>query len=319
MSKEYSERYHYNLIKIVPPGADPHDAAESFRQNGMIDYDLLPMTSTLAEYATPRPMPTSIVAKGIAHPYEMRHQYLWQKPISKEERVRLVKEHLRYSPLGVSVTAWKEQNGVYVDNGQPNTHWTMLYGWTDKGWKIYDSYSPNRKILSFDHNIEVCKRYVLFISTRKAQLNIFASLLQILQGWLNLIVKEQSPTPVVITPPVPIPAQPTPPKPSLLIPWAKSIELFENSNKNWQNPGAIRGTDGKFLTFPTYQKGFDYLVDYLRRAATGKHQSYKPDFTLLRFFQTYAPITDKNNPEQYCKFVADRLGIATTAKIKDLV
>ena len=76
-SAEYDERYNYNLVKIVPPGADPHDAAESFRNDGVVS-GLFPMSATLAEYATPRPMPTKYVSQGIAHPYELRHQWLFR-------------------------------------------------------------------------------------------------------------------------------------------------------------------------------------------------------------------------------------------------
>ena len=49
-TQEYSERYNYNLVKIVPPGADPHDAAQSFKNDGVIPYDLLPITDTLEEF-----------------------------------------------------------------------------------------------------------------------------------------------------------------------------------------------------------------------------------------------------------------------------
>lgn len=191
-TQEYDERYNYNIVKISPPGADPHDAAESFRNDGVIS-GLLPMTSTYEEYSKPRPVPTSILAKGIAHPYELRHQWLWTKPQTKTNRTNLIKEHLQYSPLGVSVTAWKEKNGVYVDDGKRNTHWTMLYGYNDKGWLIYDSYAPHRKILSFDHSIECCKRYQLVQSTRKQQLSLFQKVLQALFSWTNLLSKTEEP------------------------------------------------------------------------------------------------------------------------------
>ena len=200
-SKEYDERYNYNLAKIVPPGADPHVVSDIFRLNGVVS-GVFPMVGTLAEYATPRPMPSKYVSQGVAHPHELRHQWLWSKPISKEERIKLIKEYLQYSPLGVSVTAWSQENGVYVDKGQPNTHWTMLYGYNDKGWKIYDSYFPHRKILSYDHNIQVCKRYILVPNTRQKQISILQQLIEALKKLLGLKEKELS-TPPVITPPKP--------------------------------------------------------------------------------------------------------------------
>src|SRR3990167_5792141 len=229
----------------------------------------------------------------------------------------LIKKHLQYSPLCVSVTAWSEKNGVYVDNGQRNTHWVMLYGWNKSGWLVFDSYAPHKKTLSFDHNMEVCKRYQLVASTRKQQISIMQQLLNVLWSLLGLL-KEETPIPPPISPPSPEIAKP---KPSLLIPWAKAIEMVENSNKNWNNPGAIRNLTGGFMKFPTYQKGFDYLCDYLTRAATGKHKAYPKggESTLLEFQRIYAPSSDGNSPETYAKVVADKLGILITTKIKNLV
>src|SRR3990167_8816070 len=215
-TQEYSERYNYNLVKIVPPGADPHDAAESFRSDGVVPYDLLPITSTLEEYASPRPMPTKYISQGIAHPQELRHQWLWNRPIDKETRTSLIREYLQYSPLAISVTAWKLENGVYVDNGQSNTHWVMLYGWNNKGWLIFDSYFPHRKVLSFDHKIQVCKRYILVPSTRKEQLSIFSKILQLLgqlTGLIEIPTTTPKPFPVpVLTQLAPIPSPVLPPK-----------------------------------------------------------------------------------------------------------
>lgn len=214
-SSEYDERYNYNLVEIIPPGADPHDAAESFRKDGVISGQL-PMTETSEEFSKPRPMPTKYVSLGIAHPYELRHQWLWRSPRDKTTRTKLIKEYLRYGPLGVSVTAWEEENGVYVDRGLQNTHWTILYGWNEKGWKIYDSYPPHKKVLSYDHNIESCKRYQLIPNTRKEQSNLIQQWLNLLLQWLGLIRAKNEPQvpprpliePVVTLIPEPVPKPP---------------------------------------------------------------------------------------------------------------
>lgn len=199
-TKEYDERYNYNLAKIVPPGADPHMVADIFRNNGVVN-GVFPMTETLEEYSKPRPMPQKYVTQGVAHPYELRHQWVWEYPLSDLRRKELIQEYLKYSPLCVSVTAWKQSGDVYVDGGQSNTHWTVLYGYTDRGYKVYDSYAPHKKLLSFEHNIQVCKRYQLVPSTRQAQISIIEKLLELLKKLLGIV---ESQTPV-----------PTPPKPEL--------------------------------------------------------------------------------------------------------
>ena len=319
-TNEYDERYNYNILKINPPGADPHDAAESFRNDGVVS-GLFPMTSTYEEYAQPRPMPTKYVSQGIAHPYMLLHQWLWTKSQSKETRTKLIKEYLQYSPLGVSVTAWNCSSGICVDSGKRNTHWTMLYGYNDKGWLIYDSYAPHRKILSYDHNIECCKRYILVPSTRKEQVSILSQILQKLSEWLGLIAKAQTTpiSPVIATQPQPEPI--VEPVGSKLIEWGLAIKQYEGANPLWNNPGAIRSKSGPFLKFKTYEEGWNYLLDYLTRAATGKHIAYKKggETTLLEFQKIYSPASDNNEPNAYATFVAKRLGVTKETAIKNLV
>ena len=326
-SQEYDERYIYNLAKINPPGADPHDVAESFRGNGQISGEL-PMTNTYEEYKTPRPMLSKYIQIGIEHPYELRHQWLWRGSLDKGQRTKLIMEHLKYSPLAVSVTAWKLSNGVYVDNGQPNTHWTVLYGFTDKGWKIYDSYAPHKKILSFDHNIEVCKRYQLVLSTRKQQLSVFQSIVNVIKNIVSVLFDTVVPPNPVVPSPV-ITPQPELIKPSITD-MAKAIELFEGyfepsakypkGSASWRNknPGNLKNTKGGFLQFLTYEAGFFALCDYIKRVGQGKHTKYPKRCDIKRFFEIYAPTNDSNNPSHYALFVADRLNVGINFLIEEL-
>ena len=96
--------------------------------------------------------------------------------------------------------------------------------------------------------------------------------------------------------------------------WYPGSMSFRNSN-----PGNIRGVDGKFLVFPTDQTGFAYLLDYLVRAATGKHAAYKPTTTIQQFFETYAPVEDLNDPLKYASFVSKKVGVPIDTRIKDLL
>jgi hypothetical protein len=327
-TNEYAERYIYNLAKITPPGADPHDIAESFRQNGVIPYGLLPMTSTLEEYAKPRPVPSNLISQGIAHHYELRHQYLWQRPVSKEERTKLIKEYLKYSPLAVSVTAWLNRDGVYIDNGQRNTHWTVLYNWNDKGWLIFDSYSPHRKILSYDHNIEVCKRYTLVVSTRKEQLSILSKILQLISSWLGMIEpKGQTP---ILEPKSEVKPEPKPEPKVSVTDFANAIEHFEgyyppsskypNGSVSWRNrnPGNLKNKKGQFIKYATYDEGYYALCDYIKRVGKNEHKAYPKDCDIFQFFSVYAPTIDGNHPRDYSVWIAQRLNIYPQFKIKDL-
>lgn len=309
----FSERFTYILGKVTPPGSDPHHIAEVVRNNGLIDNELLPMTKTFAEFLKPNPMTSELKDKGMEFPYEVNHEYLWQDKITKEVRTKLMKEYLCYSPLGVAVTAWHEENGVYVDLGKRNTHFTVCHGWNTKGWKVFDTYDHSLKIVSFDHNMEVCKRYYLEPSTRLPQISLIERILNLMKSLLFIWPKEK--------PIEPLPEPEPPPEPSNLkhILWGRGIEAFENMDKSFNNPGAIKGTNGKFLKFASYEEGWSYLLRYLERAATGQHKAYKPEFTLLKFFQVYAPSNDNNNPTNYARFVSKRIGVDTSEQIKNLV
>lgn len=161
----YSERYIYNLAGLTREsgGADPHYVLEVIRLSGLINQELLPMTPTYEEFIKPRPMEKKYVEEGLKFlgQYILRHDWILTGNESQEVRIARIKENLKYSPLGVSVTAWFEENGIYVDRGQPNTHWCVCYGWTDKGWKIFDSYDHSTKIYSFDSVISFAKRFLI--------------------------------------------------------------------------------------------------------------------------------------------------------------
>jgi hypothetical protein len=157
----FSERFNYITGNVTPPGSDPHEQAEYIRKYGLIADVSLPMTKTYEEFITPKPMTDELLAEGKRWLYELKHEYVWDTPQTKEQRLDKIKEYLQYSPLGVTVTAWFKEGEAYVDNGQPNSHWGVLYGIAENGYKIFDSYDQSKKILSFNHKMQVCKRYLL--------------------------------------------------------------------------------------------------------------------------------------------------------------
>lgn len=166
-SDNFSDRFTSIEADIFPPGQDPHIVAQSIRNDGIIPEEMLPFSPdivSLDEYHSffgHSENDCLIQAKKYVDSYETGHEWVYTNPQDKKIRTELIKQALQYSPVGASVTAWHEENGVYVDGGQPNCHWTCIYGYNDMGWKCFDSYSPFLKIISFDHNIEYAKRYSL--------------------------------------------------------------------------------------------------------------------------------------------------------------
>lgn len=153
----YSERFTYLRAGLKEPGGDPHKVAECIRKDGLVDAFILPVPATYEEFMDSSPIDGSMLAKGqnwlVQH--DFKHEWVWkgQKPL--EERLKLMRRALQYSPLGVSVSAWYNE---YRDEGQPNNHWCMLFK-IDTHLHIFDSYDHSIKLLPLDHNIEMCKRF----------------------------------------------------------------------------------------------------------------------------------------------------------------
>jgi len=163
IKKNYSERSVYIGTNTRPPGNDPHVIAEWIRDNGLVDDSDLPMAKSFEEFITPDPLPREIIKKGKswASQNSFGHQWVFRGSESPEEKTNRMMDELQRSPLGISVSAWEEQDGIYIDGGNPNNHWCVCYGHTEKGWKIFDSYDHSRKIYSYDSEISFCKRYTI--------------------------------------------------------------------------------------------------------------------------------------------------------------
>lgn len=158
----YAEAFNYTLSGVTGP-SDPHKALENMRKNGLIDQSFLPMPETYEEFCNPeRITPKMIeIGKSWVKKRELGHQWVFANSVSDELRKSLIREELQYSPLGISVTAWHKDKGIYVDLGLPNNHWCVLLEEVAEGWLVLDTYDGSFKVVSFSHNIQYCKRYSL--------------------------------------------------------------------------------------------------------------------------------------------------------------
>jgi len=155
----YSDRYIYNLVGINPPGGNPHKAYEAVRKYGVLEELEMPRTATYEEYKTPRPMPDRFKNKGQKWGYTLTHEWIASR--DKSRMKGKIIDALQYSPVCVAVTAWHLENGVYVDKGQPNTHWSLVYGYDVREdgiyLRVFDSYDNSLKVLDKDHRISYAK------------------------------------------------------------------------------------------------------------------------------------------------------------------
>lgn len=182
----YAERYNYILANITIHGANPNDGCESVRKQGVIEQKYLPVPNTYEEFVTPKPMIERYLKLGREwlSGHQFGHDWVLTGNETQEQRIIKIKTALQYSPIGASVSAWVEKDGVYVDGGMPNNHWVMIYGHTDKGFKVFDSYTHEKKIISYDHKIQFAKRYSLY-KMKKKEGNWLKDLLVRLFSWLK--------------------------------------------------------------------------------------------------------------------------------------
>jgi len=172
----YSDRYNYNIVGINPPGSNPHKALESIRKQGVIEESVLPYPDTLGEFITPRPMSEKYLSMGQKWGYELVHEWVISRDQSKMKGKII--DALKYSPVAIGVTAWYLEDGVYIDKGEDNTHWTLCYGYhvLEDGTylKVFDSYDNSIKTLHKDHFISLAKR--IYIRQRTKEMSFIERL-----------------------------------------------------------------------------------------------------------------------------------------------
>jgi hypothetical protein len=328
---DYSDRYLSSMAETTPQGNSPTKVFDTLRKEaGCIDEQDLPFSESVKsfnDYIVPLfQMPKNLIRKGEEwrSKFDLKYERAFNGGTLEEKRKQII-EGLKRSPLGVSVYAWvQNEKGLYYKPSQSqDNHFTLLVGYEEGiKWFVYDSYpeSEGDFIKELDWNYDFGCAFVFYLRNIEKELKWYEEIINILAKVVGLqavfvaeVLKKNSEN------------MNTENKPKIeevksrIIDWASAIEKFENSPKEWNNPGSIKSLKGNYLKFKTYQEGFDYLCDYLVRASTGKHKAYNPEMTLLRFFEIYAPASDKNNPKNYAKFVADSLGVDITIKIKELL
>jgi hypothetical protein len=100
--------------------------------------------------------------------------------------------------------------------------------------------------------------------------------------------------------------------------WFDGSRSFKNNNpgnlKYAGQTGSTGQDDGGFAVFPNYETGFAALERQIELALLG-YAGYSADMTLLEFFERYSP---DGSAENYSAFVAGKLGVMTSTKLKDI-
>lgn len=162
-------------------GNSPHTAAEAVRGEGLVGEEYLPFGGeNIDEYYSGLSIDTEIQSQKFLRKFNIRHDWVLTKssPSNLQARQLLMMEALKYSPLGVSVNAWREDGDIYVNPEEiQDNHWTACIGYKENEyWIIYDSYSPYVKKLAWNFPFQFAKRY--HIEEREVVDNWFIDLLK---------------------------------------------------------------------------------------------------------------------------------------------
>lgn len=74
-----------------------------------------------------------------------------------------------------------------------------------------------------------------------------------------------------------------------------------------------------FSFFNTYEAGREACVHQITIASDGRSRVYRPDMTLLEFFNKYAPASDSNQPSVYYAYVIKHTEFTAETRLKDLL
>lgn len=201
----FSDRFLAKVSNTNVNGNSPHVVAEKLRKQGTPREELWPITKDLNSWETfyaPIPQSIQTVALEFTAKFDFKHEYVPTTP-------QALKEALKYSPLGISVSAWsKGIDGLYYSTF-PNNHWCVLVGYKDgEYWEVYDSYDENGdfiKRLAWDYNFSVAKRYSITVQVQQTSHGWIAFLLSLFKAAFAPTVRDTSTVEVPTTQPVPIP------------------------------------------------------------------------------------------------------------------
>lgn len=174
----YSDRYLAIASETKQNGNTITKVCETLRKiSGCVEEELLPFDENITTYEqffSPIPLNKKYYDKGREwlNRYDFGHEWV------NTDKNSLC-EGLTYSPLGVSVLAWAEnEEGLYFKpQGAPNNHFTLLvdYEW-NKHWVVYDTYpgSDGKFIKYLDWNYEFgnTKRFSIDIINKKNCFNL---------------------------------------------------------------------------------------------------------------------------------------------------
>ena len=205
----YSDRWLGIMAGTRPPGNDPHRVCEAIRNHGLIPEEMLPWSDDLQnvdEYYSWKGGDREACVKAGQEwlkKWEFLHEWLFDFNAPLDVKLSRLSWSLLRCPPSMSVTAWELKDGLYVDSGGVNNHWTCKDGeLINVHHKCRDSYlvdGSDLKLIAWKHNIYMAKRYYMKPKERVVAINWIQKLLNMLREMVYEITANK---PVVTTEPV---------------------------------------------------------------------------------------------------------------------
>lgn len=172
---DLSERF-MGIVAGTDPkvgGNDPHTVAEALRHYGAIAEGDLPFDDTIKtveefySFKGNDERTCRDAGEVFTEAWTFMHTWVFNGFVGNKQE--LLKECLQYSPIGVSVDAWKREGidgtqGLYdKEKGTRDNHWTKVIGYKEgEYWIVDDSYLEDGtpiKYLRWDYDFGCAKRY----------------------------------------------------------------------------------------------------------------------------------------------------------------
>jgi hypothetical protein len=167
--ENFSDRFTGISAGTRPPGNSPHTVGEAIRKTGLVNESLLPFNDsidTIEKYYSPDPLAENLKQKGQEwlKQFDFKHEYLWTGNPFIEEKQKIILDALMYSPVAISVMAWKKEGDKYIKPaGSQDNHFVCLFKADEgKSWFVFDTYPESEgdfiKELDWNYDFQQAKR-----------------------------------------------------------------------------------------------------------------------------------------------------------------
>jgi hypothetical protein len=107
--RNWSDRFLAKVSGTTEQGNSPHTVAETLRKKGApneVDYSYPPTIKTWQEFYADIPQSIYTLAIAFLNEFDFKHEYVPTTPA-------YLMQALKYSPIGISVSAWFQEDNLY--------------------------------------------------------------------------------------------------------------------------------------------------------------------------------------------------------------